>query len=185
MEAFTRARTILQKARAKLDSDAQIWRASIRLEITCDNEKIAQYLLAKALQEFPNSGEIWAQAIAMEPQATRMRKSTDAVKQVNTDAVIFVAIGKIFWVENKTEKARRFLTRATELDPDNGDTWLHLLKFEQQFGSDSSAQSVIDGFRKAEPRHGEQWTQEVKKVANWRRDPTHVLNEMVVDLPKY
>ena len=59
-----------------------------------------------------------------------MRKSTDAVKQVNTDATIFMAIGKIFWVENKTDKARRFLTRATELDSDNGDTWLYLLKFE-------------------------------------------------------
>jgi len=60
-----------------------------------------------------------------------MRKSTDAVKHVNTDAVIFIAIGKIFWVENKTEKARRFFTRATELDGDNGDAWLHLLKFER------------------------------------------------------
>jgi len=63
-----------------------------------------------------------------------MRKSTDAVKHVNTDATIFIAIGKIFWVENKTKKARKFLTRATELDADNGDVWLALLKFEQQFG---------------------------------------------------
>ena len=60
-----------------------------------------------------------------------MRKCTDAVKNVSTDAVIFIAIGKIFWVENKTEKARRFLTRATELEPDSGDAWLHMLKFEQ------------------------------------------------------
>ena len=87
-----------------------------------------------------------------------MRKSTDAVKHVNTDAVIFISIGKIFWVENKTEKARRFLTRATELDADNGDAWLHLLKFEQQFGDSKSVQSVKDAFLKEEPRHGEQWT---------------------------
>ena len=40
-EAFTRARTILQKARAKMPTDALIWLATIRLEITCDNEKIA------------------------------------------------------------------------------------------------------------------------------------------------
>ena len=64
-----------------------------------------------------------------------MRKSTDAVKHVNTHPSIFMAIGKIFWVEKKLEKARRFLTRATELEPDNGDTWLHLLKFEQQNGT--------------------------------------------------
>mmetsp|Transcript_35814 Transcript_35814/g.47127 ORF Transcript_35814/g.47127 Transcript_35814/m.47127 type:complete len:101 (+) Transcript_35814:1161-1463(+) len=40
-EAFTRARTILQKARAKMPSDALIWLASIKLEVTCDNERIA------------------------------------------------------------------------------------------------------------------------------------------------
>mmetsp|Transcript_35814 Transcript_35814/g.47126 ORF Transcript_35814/g.47126 Transcript_35814/m.47126 type:complete len:122 (+) Transcript_35814:1530-1895(+) len=121
----------------------------------------------------------------MEPQATRMRKSTDAVKHVNTDAVIFIAIGKIFWVENKTEKARRFFTRATELDADNGDAWLHLLKFEQQFGSEQALEEVKSGFRKAEPHHGEQWTQEIKKVPNWRRDPLEVLESMNIVLPKY
>ena len=91
-----------------------------------------------------------------------MRKSTDAVKHVNTDAVIFIAIGKIFWVENKTEKARRFLTRATELDPDNGDTWLHLLKFEEAFGDLAAVEGVRQNFLKAEPRHGEQWAKKVK-----------------------
>ena len=48
-EMFTRARTILQKARAKMPKDSQVWLASIRLEIMCDNERIAQHLLAKAL----------------------------------------------------------------------------------------------------------------------------------------
>ena len=114
-----------------------------------------------------------------------MRKSTDAVKHVNTDATIFIAIGKIFWVENKTEKARRFLTRATELDGDNGDAWLHLLKFEQQFGDAAAIQAVTNSFKKAEPRHGEQWMMTVKQVANWRRDPFEVLDSMTIDLPKY
>ena len=58
-ELFPRARTILQQARAKMPIDALIWRASIRLEITCDNERIAQHLLAKALQECPDSGALW------------------------------------------------------------------------------------------------------------------------------
>lgn len=121
----------------------------------------------------------------MEPQATRMRKSTDAVKHVNTDAAIFIAIGKIFWVENKNEKARRFLTRATELEADNGDTWLHLLQFEQQLGDKAATESVEKGFKEAEPRHGEAWPKEMKKVENWRRDPFDVLQEMTIDLPKY
>ena len=41
-------------------TDPQIWLASIKLELTCDNEKIAQHLLAKALQECANSGDVWA-----------------------------------------------------------------------------------------------------------------------------
>jgi hypothetical protein len=47
---------------------------------------------------------------------------------------VFIAIGKIFWVEKKQNKARKFLVRATELDKDNGDTWLHLLEFEKMYG---------------------------------------------------
>jgi len=42
-----------------------------------------------------------------------------------------MSIGKIFWAEKKTHKARRFFVRAKELDPDNGDTWLYLLAFEK------------------------------------------------------
>jgi hypothetical protein len=45
-----------------------------------------------------------------------------------------MAIGKIFWVEKKQNKARKFFLRATELDKDNGDTWLYLLAFEKAFG---------------------------------------------------
>ena len=42
-----------------------------------------------------------------------------------------------------------------------------------------------DAFRKAEPHHGEEWMKEVKKVANWRRDPLEVLEGMEIVLPKY
>ena len=134
-EMFTRARTILEKVRFKMPTDPSVWLASIRLERTCDNEKVAQQLLARALQVCPESGPLQTLAIEMEPQAqTRMRKAIDAVKQVKDDPSIFVAIGKVFWVEKKTTKARKWLTRATELDPDNGDTWLHLLKFEAEAG---------------------------------------------------
>jgi hypothetical protein len=45
----------------------------------------------------------------MEPQATRMRKSTDAVTRNKSDPYIFLAIGKIFWAEQKILKARKFL----------------------------------------------------------------------------
>lgn len=48
-EAFTRARTILQKARVKMSNDEEIWLASIRLEIRTENINISKNLLSTAL----------------------------------------------------------------------------------------------------------------------------------------
>ena len=121
----------------------------------------------------------------MEPQATRLRKSTDAVNHAKTDPYVFIAIGKIFWVEKKPNKARKFFTRATELGRDNGDTWLHLLAFEKAFGDSTTAAKVKDDFAKASPRHGELWQAEVKKIENWSRNKVDILDKMVVTLPKY
>jgi pre-mRNA-processing factor 6 len=115
-----------------MNKNADIWLESIRFELKCDNEKIAHHLLARALQECPNSGRLWAQAVAMEPAASRMPKATDAVKHVKDDSNIFIAIGKIFWVEKKPVKARKFLNEAIRLDKDNGDAWLHLYHFEKE-----------------------------------------------------
>ena len=66
-----------------------------------------------------------------------MRKAVDAVntKGGKDDPSVIVAIGKIFWVQKKTTKARKWFKKATELDSDNGDTWLHLLKFETECGN--------------------------------------------------
>ena len=47
---------------------------------------------------------MWALAIEMEPQTTRMRKCTDAVSRNKNDSFIFMAIGKIFWEEQKPLK---------------------------------------------------------------------------------
>lgn len=60
-----------------------------------------------------------------------MRKSTDAVSKLKNDAWVFLEIGIMFWVERKMPKAKKFLLRATELDKDNGDTWIYYYKFLQ------------------------------------------------------
>lgn len=112
----------------------------------------------------------------MEPPATRLRKSTDAVNKVKTSPYIFLSIGKIFWVEKKKEKARRFLMRASELeDGDNGDAWIYLYNFEKSYGTPEAVKKVESDFRDKEPRHGELWCSEIKKVENWRRDKFEVL----------
>jgi uncharacterized protein HemY len=73
----------------------------------------------------------------MEPHATRMRKSTDAVQNNKTNPCddpchIFLVIGKYFWAENKIAKARKFMEQAIELNKDFADAWLYLHALENQ-----------------------------------------------------
>lgn len=107
------------------------------------------------------------------------------MNHAKNDPYVFIAIGKIFWVEKKQNKARKFLARAAELDKDNGDTWLHLLEFEKMYGDANNVAKVKVDFLKADPHHGEMWCKEFKKVANWRKDRFEILNSMRVVLPKY
>ena len=70
----------------------------------------------------------------MEPQATRMRKSTDAIQKNKqndkSNAQVFLMVGKYFWAENKIIKAKKFIQRAIELDKDFADAWLYLYAIE-------------------------------------------------------
>jgi hypothetical protein len=49
IDAQTKARTLLQKARIKLPESELVWLHSIRLELKANNQKIAQHLMSRAL----------------------------------------------------------------------------------------------------------------------------------------
>lgn len=44
------------------------------------------------------------------------------------------AVAQLFWADRKIDKARSWWTRAVTLDPDIGDYWAQLYKFEGQHG---------------------------------------------------
>ena len=74
----------------------------------------------------------------MEPSATRKAKSFDALKNIDNDSDIFVAVAKIFWQEKKPEKTRKWLKKAIALNKDNGDAWAHYFRFESEWGNEKS-----------------------------------------------
>jgi len=115
--------------------DEDIWIASIKLEIKSDNIKISQNLLSQALQKCPNSGKLWALQIELEPAATRKPQVNNALKANDKDSDLFLAIAKVFWVDRKPEKIRKWIKNAITLNQDNGDAWAHLLRFEMEFGN--------------------------------------------------
>lgn len=67
---------------------------AIRLELRGNGKLIAQNLMAKALQECPTSGILWAESIFMEPRPQRKTKSVDALKKCEHDPNVLLAVAK-------------------------------------------------------------------------------------------
>ena len=62
----------------------------------------------------------------------------NALKANENDSNLFIAIAKVFWVDRKAEKIRKWLSNAVKSSKDNGDAWAHLLRFELEFGNNES-----------------------------------------------
>lgn len=93
---FTKARSVLEKARLRNPKNPELWLEAIRNEIKAGGHgrEIANTLIARALQECPNSGLLWAEAIFMEPRPQRRMKSMDACKKCEHDAHVLLAVAK-------------------------------------------------------------------------------------------
>lgn len=70
-----KARSVLERARLKNPKNDQLWLEAIRVELRAGMKDIANAMIAKALQECPNSGILWAESIFLEPRPQRKTKS--------------------------------------------------------------------------------------------------------------
>ena len=175
LQMFTKARTLLQKARIKLQTD-EVWVESINLEILSDNLKIARNLCSQALQKFPKSGRIWALIIQLEPISTRKSKATEALKTNDSNPWIFLEISKLFLSEKNTAKTIKFLKQALTLDQDNGDVWMQLLKVTEQ---PAEREALLEEFENADPCHGYLWPKGFKKVENWAKSKREIILSLI------
>lgn len=109
----------------------------------------------------------------------------NALKGNDNDSDLFIAIAKVFWTEQKVEKVKKWLENACTVNKDNGDAWAHRLRYEMEFGNSNSQQEVIDEFLAAEPRHGQAWSSEAKRVENWRRDKVEIIKKVAREIKMY
>ena len=148
----------------------RLWLAAIRLERRHGNAKLSENLAAKALQECPDAGELWADAIASAPRPARKGKSLEALKRCDNDARVIVAVSALFVAERKHAKARKWFARALALEPDLGDAWARSYAFELVDGNEGTQQDVLERCVAAEPTHGELWTSVSKSLEHARAD---------------
>jgi pre-mRNA-processing factor 6 len=162
----TKARSLLELARLKNPKNPELWLEAVRLERRSGNPKLAETLMAKALQECPTSGLLLAENISSAPRVEQKSKSADAIKRCPDDARVISAVASLFASEHKTQKARKWFDRAVILDPDLGDSWAKFFAFELEAGDKEQQQAVKDRCSAAEPRHGELWASVTKEMSN-------------------
>jgi len=165
----------MDQAKLKNPRNEDLWLESVRIEQRAGNTSVAANLLAKALQELPTSGVLWALKIELEPKPTRRARSFDALKANESDARIFLAVARVFWEDRKLEKARVWFQRAVETDSLLGDAWANWYKFEVQHGTEDIKRAVISKAVAAEPRHGEKWISVAKDPANHKLKTEQIL----------
>jgi pre-mRNA-processing factor 6 len=184
--ALAKARALLEQARLRNPKTPELWLAAIRTEQRAPGgagARAAEALLAKALQDCPTSGPLWAEAIAMAPRPARKTKSADALKRCDSDAHIVAAVATLFWGDRKNDKARAWFGRAVALDPDNGDFWALYYRFEQQHGGGpEAAADVARRCAAADPRHGERWTAVSKDPKNAHQPCEAILRKVAAEL---
>lgn len=92
--ALTKARSVLEKARLRNPSCAELWLEAVRVELQGNNKEMAHSLMAKAMQDCPSAGILWAEAIFMESRPQRKSKSVDALKRCEHDPHVLLAVSK-------------------------------------------------------------------------------------------
>ena len=152
--------------------------------MSADPERIraAEALMAKALQECPGSGMLWAEAVRMAPRPQRKSKSVDALKRCDNDPRIIASIANLFWLDRKVDKARSWFNRSVTLNPDIGDHWAMYYKFELQHGTEEQQEAVVRRCVEAEPKHGEVWCRVKKSVKNWHDEDDVLLKKTVKEI---
>lgn len=75
-----KARSVLERARLKNPKNEFIWLEAIRVELRAGMKDVALAMMAKALQECPNSGILWSESIFLEARPQRKTKSVSDTK---------------------------------------------------------------------------------------------------------
>lgn len=91
------------------------------------------------------------------------------------------ALLRIFLVDLKIDKAKRWFQRAVAIAPENGDLWAWNYKFLLEHGSDEEKEELKKKCAAANPRHGEYFRFIARKVENQKK-PVHELLQMTVSM---
>lgn len=187
-KGIIKARSVIETARLKFPKNAELWLQAIRFERNIPgNEKLAEALMARALQECPDSGVLWAEQLSLCTKQQQKSKSMDALKRCDNDPIVVLAIARLFEKDKKYAKAQKWYERAITLSPKLGDAWIYFYAFELRqarlaklsIGSQTDCDIVVEKCTAAQPNRGEVWLSIAKRTEYRRKDVATILKKAV------
>jgi pre-mRNA-processing factor 6 len=173
-----KARSLLELARLKNPKNPQLWLAAVRLEVDQNNDKMVTTLMAKALQECPDSGLLWAEEIKLAARPSRRAKSMEALKRCDNDPYVIAAVASLFVDERKYPKARKWFDRAVKINETIGDVWAQYYSFELKHGTEETRQDIRQRCETAAPKYGEKWCSISKAIGNRKLTKGEILDQV-------
>ncbi|OTA70640.1 TPR-like protein [Hypoxylon sp. EC38] len=180
-----KARSVLDRARLAVPKSAELWCESVRVERRAQNMKQAESLMERALRDVPkpDQGILWNEKIwHLTTRPQRKPRSLEAIKEVDNDPTLLVAVARIFWGERRLEKAQNWFEKALVRDSDLGDSWAWYYKFLLEHGTEEKREEVISKCVSVEPRHGEVWQAIAKNPKNAKKSVEEILKLVAAEL---
>ncbi|KAI0387091.1 pre-mRNA splicing factor [Hypomontagnella monticulosa] len=180
-----KARSVLDRARLAVPKSAELWCESVRVERRAQNTKQAESLMERALRDVPkpDQGILWSEKIwHLTTRPQRKPRALEAIKEVDNDPSLLVAVARIFWGERRLEKAQNWFEKALVRDSDLGDSWAWYYKFLLEHGTQEKREEVISKCTSVEPRHGEIWQAVAKNPKNAHKNVEEILKLVAVEL---
>lgn len=185
MGQLPKARSVLDRARLAVPKNAELWCESVRVERRAGNTKQAETLMERALREVPKAsqGPLWSEKIwHLTARPQRKPRALEAIKEVDNDPDLLVAVARIFWGERRLDKASAWFERALVRDPDRGDSWAWYHRFLAEHGTPEKRAEVRTKCAGVEPRYGEVWQRIAKRPENARRSVEEILEMVAAEL---
>lgn len=173
-----RARSVLDEGIGKNPFSDVLHAAKVRME--WENRALALKLMARALQQVPQSGLLWSLNIELAQEDEKRGVYAMALKTTREDPQAVVAIALDMWKRGEVAKAKIFFESCLKKRPDYGDLYVEYYAYLLQNGDLQDMKKVEKEFLRTDPRHGPRWCAITKKVTNLNAEPLALLRESAV-----
>lgn len=151
-----KARYLLEKGRQEAQHPL-LWAEAVEFEMRKKNVKAAKTILSRGLQNFPESGELWALEIKLSDPKQKMTRTSNALEKCKDSPYVLLEAAKIFFEIGKVHKARAWFENALKQCSWMGDIWIYYYRMEKMLNEECNLESLSSRLQFQEISSGRLW----------------------------